>query len=102
MFMNVVIFAGFLTVAALAIFGAMIIWSLGVAAVATGSYFRWKLAVCRTHKLRIYWSRVPGGLLRRWIDFVPYKKGRITIHGPEGSWRGIGDWTVIPPSSNSN
>lgn len=92
---------GLATTAVLMLLLMRIFWSMAVAAVAAFSVLRWRIAMCRAHGRTIRWRHAPGCLFRWWMDFLPYYKGRITMHDGGGRWNGIGDWYVFPPSSNT-
>lgn len=73
-----------------------VLYVLGVAFIAAVSVVRWRMRVCKVHRLQPRWKHLPALFVETWIDFIPYEKGRITMRSPEGNWNGIGDWVVHP------
>lgn len=98
---TVISWAGLIIIATLALFSMRIFWLMVVAALAACSVLRWRIAMCRAHCRTIHWRHAPSLLFKVWIDFVPYEKGRITMHDSGGRWNGIGDWYVFPSSQNA-
>lgn len=93
---DTILFLGFATGAVLVLMSLWVLGSLALSLVATFSWLRWRFAVCRTHNIRVQWTRIPGAMWRQWVDFTPYRKGRLTMQSLEGSWHGIGNWSVTP------
>ena len=63
----------------------------------TISWLRFVCAVSRVKGVNGF-KWLPTILFVRWWHFIGWRKGREAWEGPEGYWRGIGDWNVTPPN----
>lgn len=67
------------------------------------SWCRWSYCVMRAYGDSVPWRKLPETFFCRWWELTGRRKGQDAFHGPGGSWRGIGDWTVHPrPASGED
>ncbi|KMY65275.1 MULTISPECIES: hypothetical protein [Pseudomonadati] len=76
---------------------AELIW----ASIATASWLRFLWRAARLRGANRYPSilKMPGLFLNNWPTFFGFRKGRLLHRESNGVWKGVGDWSVHPPSS---
>jgi len=82
-----------------ALFATWVIGEVVWAAVVAASFvrFHWRAARLRGASWRPALRRAPRLFLHNWGHFIGFRKGVETIDVTNGTWRGVGDWSVSPP-----
>lgn len=76
---------------------AEMIW----ASIATASWLRFVWRAARLRGANCYPAvlKLPALFLNNWPTFFGFRKGGVVYRESNGVWKGVGDWTVHPPSS---
>lgn len=71
------------------------------ASIVTTSWLRflWRAARLRGANLYPTILKFPALFLNNWPTFFGFRKGNLLHRESNGVWKGVGDWTVHPPSS---
>lgn len=71
-------------------------YELGIALCVAVDWLAWQLAMCREHKAKVKWLRLPALFLKCWWRFATDGHGNTTWSSSNGYWNGFRKWGVYP------